>query len=141
VLSDGKQGGIDINTQANKTVLVADDEPSIRALVNKYLGEYVVLEAEDGAQALEAAQAYNPDLILLDIMMPKIDGYTVCQRLKADPLTNGIPIVMLTGLGFSLNVKLGQSLGADAYITKPFGEKELKAAIDKLLPCKALDDQ
>ena len=113
--------------------MIADDEKTIRALVTKCLGDYVVIEAEDGAQALDLVQLCKPDLLILDIMMPRMDGYTVCQRLKMDILTKGIPIVMLTSLGSELNAKLSQNLGADAYITKPFSAKELTDTVDHLL--------
>jgi CheY-like chemotaxis protein len=116
---------------SKKTILIADDETIIRDLLKKCLDEYMVIEAADGAQALESARSNHPDLILLDIMMPKMDGYTVCQKLKADGATGTIPIVMVTGLCFSLNARLSQSLGADGYITKPFTGKELTDTVKK----------
>jgi two-component system alkaline phosphatase synthesis response regulator PhoP len=116
---------------SKRTILVADDETIIRDLAKRCLGEYIVIEAADGVQALESARSIHPDLILLDIMMPKIDGYTVCQKLKADVETSTIPIVMVTGLGFSLNARLSQSLGADGYITKPFTVKELTDTVKR----------
>jgi two-component system alkaline phosphatase synthesis response regulator PhoP len=122
-----------MNAPARKTILIADDEAPIRAIIKKCLPKYAFLEAQDGVQALETAQAKHPDLVLLDIMMPKMNGYDVCHKLKTDLSTRAIPIVMITGLGYDLNAKLSQSLGADAYITKPFTAKDLTDIVDRLL--------
>ena len=123
-----------MNLLNKKKILVADDEQSIRALVTRFLSNnYTVFEAEDGEVAIEMARLQKPDLILLDIMMPKMDGYTACHTLKRDPLTKTIPVVMLTGLGYALNLKLSQEIGADGYITKPFTHQDLLDTIGKLL--------
>lgn len=123
-----------MNLLIKKKILVADDEQSIRSLVTRFLSNnYTVLEAEDGEVAIEMARLQEPDLILLDIMMPKMDGYTACHTLKRDPLTKTIPVVMLTGLGYALNLKLSQEMGADGYITKPFTHQDLLGTIGKLL--------
>lgn len=117
-----------------KKILIADDEPNIRLLVSSMLSkDYIVIEASDGEEALALARKQKPDLVLMDIMMPKIDGYAACSILKADPVTKAIPVVMLTGLDYTLNVKLGQKIGADGYITKPFSQQELLDMIAKLL--------
>jgi DNA-binding response OmpR family regulator len=122
-----------MDTQAKKVILVADDEASIRQLLKRFFTEYAIIEAADGMEALETARSRHPDLIILDIMMPKMDGYTVCHKLKTEALTANIPVIMLTGLSYDLNAKLGQSMGANAYITKPFKEDELRSAIKSFL--------
>ncbi len=123
-----------MNLLSKKKILVADDEQSIRSLVTRFLSnKYAILEAEDGEEAIEMSRSQKPDLILLDIMMPKMDGYTACHTLKRDPLTKAIPVVMLTGLGYALNMKLSQDMGADGYITKPFTTKDLLDTIGQCL--------
>ncbi len=121
--------------QLNKMkILIADDEPNIRLLVSSMLGkDYTVLTASNGEEAINITGSQKPDLILMDIMMPKIDGYTACSILKADQATKGIPIVMLTGVGHELNKKLSQEVGADGYITKPFSLQELRDKISHFL--------
>jgi len=117
-----------------KKILVADDEADIRQLLQKALGrDYVVIEAEDGIEAVNMANAEKPDLILLDIMMPRQDGYKTCIKVKASEATKNIPVVMLTGVDYELNRKLGEQLGAAAYITKPFQIDILKDTIRRLL--------
>ncbi len=119
-----------------KTILIADDEPSIRLLVIGMLGkDYTILEANNGAEVMDVINLQRPDLILMDIMMPHVDGYTACSRIKADPETEGIPIIMLTGVGHELNKKFSQEVGADGYITKPFSLPELREKISELLHC------
>lgn len=123
-----------MNPPSKKKILVADDEQSIRSLVTRFLSnKYAVLEAEDGEEAIEISRSQKPDLILLDIMMPKMDGYTACHTLKRDSITKAIPVVMLTGLGYALNMKLSQDMGADGYITKPFTTKDLLGTIGQCL--------
>jgi CheY-like chemotaxis protein len=96
--------------------------------------DFIVLEAEDGRQAIDIACTQKPDLILMDIMMPRVDGYTACSAIKNDPTTKSIPVLMLTAVGFELNVKLSQQMGADAYITKPFNSQALLDKIAQFLP-------
>lgn len=123
-----------MNPLNKKKILIADDEQPIRSLVTRFLGnKYTVLEAGDGEVTIELSRRQKPDLILLDIMMPKMDGYTACHTLKRDPVTKTIPVVMLTGLGYALNLKLSQEMGADGYITKPFTHQDLLDTIGKLL--------
>jgi len=117
-----------------KKILVVDDELYIRTLVKRIIeGEYTVLEASNGAEAEEIACQSKTDIILMDIMMPKVDGYQACARIKAHRKTKGIPIIMLTGLGHELNKKTGYVFGANGYITKPFDAQELRDAINKFL--------
>lgn len=123
---------------AAKRVLIADDEDNIRRLVASILSkDYTVLEATDGQEALDTACLHQPDLILMDIMMPRMDGYSACAALKKDPQTAHIPVVMLTGVGHELNKVLAMQMGADDYITKPFGPAELRAITAKFLQSSA----
>lgn len=116
------------------SILIADDEQSVRSLVRRLLGdEYIVLEAADGKEAVNMARQYKPDLILMDILMPKTSGYAALGTIKTDPVTKGIPVVMLTGLGDELDKEFAKQMGADGYITKPFSLKDLKKTIGRLL--------
>ena len=111
----------------SKKVLVVDDEPSI-LLSLKFLMEqegYYVYSATDGDEALKAVHENLPDLILLDIMMPKRDGFEVCQVIRANPEWKEIKIIMLTAKGREVDQEKGLALGADDYITKPFATQEL----------------
>jgi len=117
-----------------KKILIADDEISVRFLLKRLLRRnYNVLEAINGEEAVDMARGEKPDIILMDIMMPKVDGYTACYTIKKDPLTKVIPIVMLTALGQELNVKLGKEIGADGYMTKPFSPRVLVDTIAQFL--------
>ncbi len=117
-----------------KCILVADDEQNIRLLVRRFLsGKFTILEASDGAQAVDMAHQHKPDLILMDILMPNIGGYDACSMIKNDQLTKRIPVVMLTGLGFELNKKFAKAVGADGYITKSFTSEKLLETIGKIL--------
>ena len=112
------------------TVLVVDDtEANIDILVAALDSEYEVSVAMDGESALEAVNTDPPDLILLDIMMPGIDGYEVCRRLKSEPKTSGISIVFITSMSEVQNKTKGFELGAVDYITKPFEVMEVKARV------------
>jgi len=115
-------------------ILIADDEANIRLLVSSMLGkDYIVLGASDGKEAVDIARTQKPDLVLMDIMMPNVDGYTACYTIKQDPVTKAIPVVMLTAIGHELNVKLSQEMGADGYITKPFSIDELLHEVKRVL--------
>ena len=121
-----------------KKILVTDDEENIRLLVSNMLGKhYIVIGASDGKEAVDMAHSQKPDLILMDIMMPRMDGYTACSTIKKDPATKAIPIVMISAIGHELNVKLGQEIGANGYITKPFQLQDLQDAIDRFLKSPA----
>jgi len=116
----------------NKKVLVVDDEEKVRHLLRSMLGsKYIVLEAKDGKVAVDIACSHKPDIILMDIMMPNMDGYTACHTIKQDPATKTIPIVMVTAVGQELNVKLAKEMGADGYITKPFSLLELLNTVEQ----------
>jgi two-component system alkaline phosphatase synthesis response regulator PhoP len=109
-----------------RKILVADDELYIRLLVKDILEpEYVVLEASNGEEAVRITRTQQPNLVLMDILMPKLDGYTACYAIKTNELTKAIPVVMLTGIGHELNKQLSQEMGAAGYITKPFNPGDL----------------
>ncbi len=118
-----------------KKVLIADDEPNIVISLEFLLRRegFEVLVACDGAEALAKAQAERPDLVLLDVMMPKMNGFDVCQALRADPELAAMRVMMLTAKGRETEVSKGLGLGADAYMTKPFSTKELVARVRSLL--------
>jgi DNA-binding response OmpR family regulator len=121
-----------------KKILIADDETGIRVTLGRALDkDYVVLEATNGEEAVEIAKGQKPDLILMDLIMPKMDGYAACSQIKADQATKGIPVVILTAVGHELNKKYATEMGADGYITKPFNIQELIDLITPLL-AKAL---
>ncbi|UCC87024.1 MAG: response regulator [Anaerolineales bacterium] len=120
-----------------KKILIVDDQQEVRELVDVTLriGDYVIWQAESGDQALATARSEHPDLILLDVMMPKstFDGFEVCQQLKSDPTTKDIYIVMLTARGQEADVEMGKKVGADDYFTKPFSPLELMTKVEELL--------
>ncbi|MFN4244343.1 MAG: response regulator [Tepidisphaerales bacterium] len=118
-----------------KTVLVVDDEKDLVDLVSYNLQRsgYGVITASSGTEALELARQQKPDLVLLDLMLPGLDGTEVARRLKADPATSAIPIVMLTAKGEETDVVVGLTLGADDYVTKPFSMKILLARLNNVL--------
>jgi len=120
---------------ARKKVLVVDDEKDIVDLVAYNLARngYDTLTASDGNDALESATKNSPDLIILDLMIPGIDGMEVARRLKGDSRTANIPIVMLTAKGEETDVVVGLTLGADDYVTKPFSMKVLLARVSSVL--------
>ena len=116
-------------------ILHVDDEASIRLLVKFNLEQngYEVIQAKDGKEALDLVKSENPDLILLDLLLPKIDGLGVCLQLKQNPKTSAIPIIMLTAKKEEVDKVIGLELGADDYLTKPFGQRELLARVKAVL--------
>src|SRR5271157_2825880 len=117
-----------------KKILIVDDEPNVRLLSRRILSKkYEVVEGEDGTQAVEIANAQKPDVILMDMMMPKMDGLTACHMIRKDPATKTIPIIMVTAIGFELNIKLSQQMGASGYVTKPFSSEDLLDKIAQVL--------
>ena len=118
-----------------KVVLIADDEPQLRLLVRTSLEDedYEIYEAEDGQQALEIAAQVNPDLFLLDNMMPILDGISVCKALRADPQFRDRPIIMLTAKSQQQDIVLGKAAGVDHYLAKPFSPSELMALVEETL--------
>ena len=118
-----------------KKILVVDDEEDLVIALSARLkaGCYDVLVARDGLEALTKARTLEPDLILLDLMLPKMDGYKVARLLKFDQRYAGIPILMLTARGQEMDQELGRQAGADDYIVKPFNSAELMERIKELL--------
>jgi len=113
-------------------ILIADDEAGIRLMVVRMLGgDYTVLEAADGEEAVKSTRLYKPSLVLMDILMPGKDGYSACHEIKTDPETRSIPVVMVSAIGHKLNERLSAEVGADGYITKPFSVEGLLEAIGK----------
>jgi len=112
-------------------ILVVDDEDEVRAGLREFLEgmDYAICEAADGAEALAKTFTEKPHMILLDLRLPKVDGYQVCQTLKGNPITSGIPIIMLTALNATTNKIKGIEYGADDYVDKPFDLDELAARI------------
>lgn len=118
-----------------RKVLIAEDEEHIRRLIKVILeqGNYNFIEAKDGKEALEKVSEEMPDLIILDLMMPKIDGIEVCKQLKKNALTRKIPIIMLTAKREMSDKVIGIRVGADDYLTKPFEPRELRARVRTFL--------
>ncbi|HSB42832.1 MAG TPA: response regulator [Methylomirabilota bacterium] len=116
-------------------VLIVEDEPDIRDLLVFHLERegYQVTKSRSGAEAVRLARAAPPDLVLLDLMLPEMDGLEVCRRLRRDPATQAVPIVMLTARGDEVDRVLGLELGADDYVVKPFSPRELVARIRAVL--------
>ena len=116
-------------------ILVVDDEVYLLQILDFSLGAegYDVVTAEDGEQALNKAKSEQPDLIVLDIMMPKVDGYEACRKLKQDPSMKDVPVILLTAKGRDIDRKLGLEVGADDYITKPFSPNKLLEKIGSFL--------
>ena len=123
-------------------LLIVDDQPMNVDILKTRLAVhgYELLTATDGAEALALASAHHPDLILLDVMMPRIDGIEVCKRLKADASLPFIPIIMVTARGDSKDIVTGLEAGADEYLTKPVDQAALVARVKSMLRIKALHD-
>ena len=121
--------------EGRRRVLLVDDEPAIIKVIGKGLeaAGYEVLSAMDGEDAMTKAQLGHPDVIILDLMLPKKSGFEVCAALKKDPQFQRIPIIIFTGKGQEMDEKLCRELGADAYITKPHASKALIEQIEALL--------
>ena len=119
----------------SKKILVVDDEQMTTDLAKTFLEKhgFEVVIASDGEEALELAQEQVPDLILLDVMLPTIDGFEVCKKLKDNATFKNTPILMFTAKGLSSDVEKGEAAGADEYIVKPFSGKALVATIRKHL--------
>lgn len=120
---------------ARGKVLVVDDEPGIVAIVQANLESegYTVISAADGEEALRRVQGEHPDLVILDVMMPVMDGWQVLERLERDNATAGLPIIMLTAKVEDEDILLGLEQGAVEYITKPFYPEDLTASVTLLL--------
>lgn len=119
----------------SKKILIADDEQNIVISLEFLMKRegFEVLVATDGEEAVARIRKDCPDLVLLDVMMPKKSGFEVCQEIKSDPALGGVRILMLTAKGRDTEVAKGLALGADAYMTKPFSTKELVEKVRSLL--------
>ena len=131
----GPSGPLIFLPMPDTTVLVVDDDPVIQTLlhVNFEMEGYKVVEAMDGVEGLERARADRPDVVVLDIMMPKMNGLEVASALKADPVTAGIPVILLSAKAQESDIKAGQSTGAEDYMTKPFDPLDLLDRVAALL--------
>jgi DNA-binding response OmpR family regulator len=120
-------------------ILVADDEPNIVISLEYLLKRegYTVVVARDGEETLALIRSERPDLVLLDVMMPKKTGFEVCQEVRADDSLQSVKILMLTAKGRDTDVAKGVALGADAYMTKPFSTRELVQKVADMLGCGA----
>ena len=116
-------------------VMAVDDDPVIRGLleVNLEMEGHEVVTAVDGRDALDKVRAHAPDLILLDVMMPNVDGWQVAATLKGDPATAHIPVVFLSARAMEADVRKGTELGVDSYVTKPFDPIDLMELVERLL--------
>jgi DNA-binding response OmpR family regulator len=122
----------------SKRILIVDDEPNI-VLSLEFLMQregYQVATAADGDAALAAIAAQTPDLVILDVMLPKMNGFDVCRRIRADPRCKGVRILILTARGRETEVSKGLGLGADLYVTKPFSTRELMVQVKGLLAAR-----
>jgi two-component system, OmpR family, alkaline phosphatase synthesis response regulator PhoP len=118
-----------------RRILIVDDEPNI-VLSLEFLMKREGFQAEvaaDGEAALEAITRSKPDLVVLDVMLPRLDGFEVCRRIRADPDSRSVKVLMLTAKGRETEVARGLALGADAYVTKPFSTRDVVAQIRRLL--------
>ncbi|HYN37456.1 MAG TPA: response regulator [Actinomycetota bacterium] len=120
---------------AAKRILVCDDDPVILRLlqVNLELEGYAVLLAHDGEHAIEVATDEHPDLVILDIMMPRLDGYQTCERLKANDATKEIPVVFLSAKAQQADIDRGKEFGVADYLTKPFDPDDLIEVVHRLV--------
>ena len=116
-------------------ILAVDDEPLYQHLLKVNLEKegYDVITASNGEEALEMVSTRHPDLVIMDIMMPKMDGYSSCYALKREAATRSIPIIILTAIDLKLNLECGKEIGADGYITKPFNSQDLLDNIAQVL--------
>lgn len=124
-------------------ILVVDDEPDALELIGFNLRNagFDISTADDGARALKLARDLQPDLIVLDVMLPEVDGLEVCKIIRRDPVTAGIPIIMLTAKAAEVDRVVGLELGADDYVTKPFSPRELVLRVKNMLKRGLLPDE
>jgi DNA-binding response OmpR family regulator len=118
-----------------KKILVVDDDPNVLFLISELLARdnYEVIQASDGLTALAQIRQMPPELAVLDVMMPGLDGFELCRRIKNDPLTTGIKVIMVTAKTSGKDIETGLSAGADHYLTKPFKIAELSQKIKDLI--------
>lgn len=128
---------------ADSRVLIADDNEQNRELLDAYLAEegYTILFANDGQEAMDVVDAQQPDLILLDIMMPRMSGYEVCEQLKADAEKRDIPVLIVTALNEQGDIEKAVKAGCDDFLTKPVNQLELKTRVRSLLRVRHLANE
>ena len=121
-----------------KRILVVEDQEDNRQILRDLLSNagFEMIEAEDGQQALTQAAKHKPDLILMDIQLPLLDGYEATRRIKADPALNAIPIIVVTSYALSGDEEKAHAAGCDAYVAKPFSPRALLAKIREYLPVR-----
>lgn len=121
-----------------RRVLIVDDEPNIVISLEFLMQQrgYEVAIAHDGVQALQQMETFQPDLVLLDVVMPRLDGFEVCQKIRERSDWHRVKIVMLSAKGRDVDVSKGLALGADAYMTKPFSTRQLMAKVGDLLSAR-----
>ena len=118
-----------------KRILVVEDQEDNRQILRDLLAShYAVTEAENGEEAIAAVAKEPPDLILMDIQMPIMDGYEATRRIKADPATRSIPIIVVTSYALSGDEEKARTAGCDAYVTKPYSPRQLLAKVREFLP-------
>ena len=119
----------------SKKVLICDDDPAILRViqVNLEVEGFDVVAAHNGEEAVALAEAESPDLVILDIMMPRMDGYETVERLKANEATRGIPVVFLSAKAQSSDIERGKTYGVEEYLTKPFDPTDLIEVVERLL--------
>jgi DNA-binding response OmpR family regulator len=119
-----------------RRILIADDEPNIVTSLEFLMrgDDFDVRVARNGEEALRLAESFRPDLVLLDVMMPRRSGFEVCRKIRENPALRNVKIVMLTAKGRDVEKERGLDLGANAYVTKPFSTKELMNTVRGLLP-------
>lgn len=137
------EGDAKLSTASGDLILVADDDPQIREVLSTKLERsgYRVEMAENGEEVLSRIAERQPDLLILDIKMPGIDGYQVCQRLRETPATQALPILILTAYGGIEHVIKGLNAGADDYVTKPFHVEEVNVRVRSLLRMKQIEKE
>jgi len=128
-----------VTSKGTPRVLIVEDEPNIVLSLEILLRQagYETASAGDGEEALELIRRTHPDVVLLDIMLPKRNGYEVCRSVKSEPTLSSIPVIMLTAKGQEVEILKGLELGASAYITKPFGNAEVLEAVRAALASRA----
>ena len=119
-----------------KRILVVEDQQDNRQILRDLLesANYVVIEVEDGEQALAAVRAQRPDLILMDVQLPILDGFEATRRIKADPELNSIPVIVVTSYALGGDESKARAAGCDGYVTKPYSPRQLLAKIKQYLP-------
>jgi two-component system, OmpR family, alkaline phosphatase synthesis response regulator PhoP len=138
-----QQAAISESVPQTGRILIADDNTQNRELLEAYLADegHEILMTADGRQTVDVATERQPDLILLDIMMPKLSGYEVCEKLKADPRTRNIPILMVTALRDMADIEKAVAAGADDFLSKPVHRIELKTRVKSLLRVRHLTSE